>query len=135
MLPRRASGKRSHRYKFVDAPAQVWGPARAGGPRPLPGLRAGHGGGRRGTRFGARASTRVEGRIGEPLLPQVLAYDNLEVVEASAEDVLFDEVRGERVVRAVAVSRDGARDELATKCAVVTTGTSEAARKGPPTRV
>eukprot|EP00629_Pelagomonadales_sp_RCC1024_P011743 CAMPEP_0119288256 /NCGR_PEP_ID=MMETSP1329-20130426/36933_1 /TAXON_ID=114041 /ORGANISM="Genus nov. species nov., Strain RCC1024" /LENGTH=394 /DNA_ID=CAMNT_0007289037 /DNA_START=84 /DNA_END=1265 /DNA_ORIENTATION=+ len=53
----------------------------------------------------------------------VLAYDNLEVVEASAEDVLFDEARGERVVRAVAVSRDGARDELATKCAVVTTGT------------
>ena len=51
------------------------------------------------------------------------AYENLDVLEASAEDVLFEDRGGERRVRAVAVTIDDAPVEVATSACVITTGT------------
>ena len=50
-------------------------------------------------------------------------YENLEVVQASAEDVFFEEAGGERRVRAVGVTMDGASVELPAASCVITTGT------------
>ena len=50
-------------------------------------------------------------------------YENLDVLEASAEDVLFEDCGGERRVRAVAVTIDEAPVEVATSACVITTGT------------
>ena len=50
-------------------------------------------------------------------------YENLEVVQASAEDVFFEESGGERRVRAVGVTKDGASVELPAASCVITTGT------------